>query len=200
MKKVVLSFAILAMIISCKETKKEENKELSNSTEKVEQVEAHTDASLVEIDLKGTKLKVSPNGLEQQLVNFLTSGSYEKANDKELKDKWYDLNDVNFLMGSSSELEKGSETQLMNLVTILKAFPEAKIKIGGYTDKTGNEDNNKKISQSRADFIKAELEKAGVGTQVVSAEGYGSEFAKVAADASDEERASDRKMSIRFTK
>lgn len=199
MKKVVLSFAILAMVISCKDTKKE-NKELSNSEEKVEQVEISTDASLVEIDLKGTKLKVSPNGLEQQLVNFLTSGDYEKANDEELKNKWYDLNSVNFLMGSSSELEKGSETQLANLVAILKAFPEAKIKIGGYTDKTGNEDNNKKISQSRADFIKSELEKAGVGAQVVSAEGYGSEFAKVAADASDEERASDRKMSIRFTK
>jgi hypothetical protein len=35
---------------------------------------------------------------------------------------------------------------------------------------------------------------------VVSAEGYGSEFAKVAADKSDAERAIDRKMSVRFTK
>lgn len=86
-------------------------------------------------------------------------------------------------------------------MTILKAYPDAKIKIGGYTDKTGNEDNNKKISQLRADFIKSELtKKADIGKQVISAEGYGSEFAKVPAEASDEERSIDRKMAIRFTK
>jgi outer membrane protein OmpA-like peptidoglycan-associated protein len=33
--------------------------------------------------------------------------------------------------------------QLSNLAAILKAFPAANIKIGGYTDKTGNEDFNK---------------------------------------------------------
>ena len=59
---------------------------------------------------------------------------------------------------------------------------------------------NKEISQKRADFLKSELTKQGVGAQVVSAEGYGEEFAKVDENASDEERASDRKMSLRFTK
>ncbi len=36
--------------------------------------------------------------------------------------------------------------------------------------------------------------------QVLEAEGYGSKFAKVAAEANNEERAADRKMSVRFTK
>ena len=47
---------------------------------------------------------------------------------------------------------------------------------------------------------KAALEKAGVGSQVIGAEGYGSEFATVAATASDAERAADRKMAVRFAK
>ena len=82
----------------------------------------------------------------------------------------------------------------------MKAFPDSKIKIGGYTDKTGNEASNVKLSKARANFIKDWLNKNGVGAQVLGAEGYGSQFAKVDATASDDERSSDRKMSVRFAK
>lgn len=153
------------------------------------------------IDLNGVMLKGYKGGMEDQMIAFLKSDGYKNAaDDSALKDKWYDFDHVNFKMGSSTELEAGSQGQLDNLVAILKAFPDAKIKIGGYTDKTGNEASNVKLSQARADFIKAALAKAGVGAQVIGAEGYGSKFATVDAKASDAERASDRKMSVRFSK
>lgn len=213
MKKIVLGFAVLAMIIGCKKVPDGGNKNILKLEEGVERYDTHEERgnqhiveisghkTPVEVEVKGVKLKAFQGGLEQQLVAFLTSGGYEQVNDdSELKSKWYNFDNVNFKIGSSSVLEEGSEVQLANLVAILKAFPNAKIKIGGYTDKTGNEDTNKKISQYRADFIKTELTKAGVGNQVISAEGYGSEFAKVPAEASDEERAVDRKMAVRFAK
>ncbi|WP_419868269.1 OmpA family protein [Chryseobacterium sp. CT-SW4] len=154
-----------------------------------------------DIDLNGVALKGYKGGLEDRMITFLKSGGYKNAaDDSALKDTWYDFDHVNFKLGSSSELEAGSQGQLDNLVAILKAFPDAKIKIGGYTDKTGNEPANVKLSQARADFIKSALEKAGVGAQVLGAEGYGSKFATVDASASDAERAVDRKMSIRFAK
>ncbi|CAI8886554.1 DUF937 domain-containing protein [Chryseobacterium sp. IT-36CA2] len=153
------------------------------------------------IDLNGVMLKGYKGGMEDQMISFLKSGGYKNAaDDSALKDKWYDFDHVNFKMGSSTELEAGSQGQLDNLVAILKAFPEAKIKVGGYTDKTGNEASNVKLSKARAEFIKAALAKAGVGAQVIAADGYGSQFAKVDAKASDAERAADRKMSIRFAK
>lgn len=153
------------------------------------------------IDLNGVMLKGYKGGMEDQMISFLKSDGYKSAaDDAALKDKWYDFDHVNFKMGSSTELEAGSQGQLDNLVTILKAFPDSKIKIGGYTDKTGNEASNVKLSQARADYIKAALGKAGVGAQVLGAEGYGSKFAKVDAKASDAERAADRKMSVRFAK
>lgn len=153
------------------------------------------------IDLNGVMLKGYKGGMEDQMIAFLKSDGYKNAaDDSALKDKWYDFDHVNFKMGSSTDLETGSQGQLDNLVAILKAFPDAKIKIGGYTDKTGNEASNVKLSQARADFIKAALGKAGVGAQVLGAEGYGSKFAKVDAKASDAERAADRKMSVRFSK
>ncbi|MBL1222860.1 DUF937 domain-containing protein [Chryseobacterium sp. L7] len=153
------------------------------------------------IDLNGVMLKGYKGGMEDQMITFLKSGNYKNAaDDAALKDKWYDFDHVNFKMGSSTELEAGSQGQLDNLVAILKAFPDAKIKIGGYTDKTGNEAANVKLSKARAEFIKAALGKAGVGAQVLEAEGYGSKYAKVDAKASDAERAADRKMAVRFAK
>jgi len=154
-----------------------------------------------DIDLNGTMLKGYKGGMEDQMITFLKSGAYTNAaDDAALKDKWYNFDHVNFKIGSSTELESGSQGQLENLVAILKAYPDAKIKIGGYTDKTGDEAKNKKLSADRANYIKDWLSKQGVGTQVIAADGYGSEFATVDASATNEERAVDRKMAVRFTK
>jgi outer membrane protein OmpA-like peptidoglycan-associated protein len=153
------------------------------------------------IDLNGTALKGYKGGMEEKMIAFLKSGGYKNAaDDAALKTTWYDFDHVNFKLGSSTELEAGSQGQLENLVAILKAYPEAKIKIGGYTDKTGNEASNLKLSGARANFIKDWLGKQNLGGQVTGADGYGSQFATVDAKASDAERAKDRKMSIRFTK
>ena len=153
------------------------------------------------IDLNGVNLKGYKGGLEDSMISFLKSGSYDSAaNDDALKDVWYDFDHVNFKMGSSTELEAGSKEQLDNLVAILKAYPNAKVKVGGYTDRTGNEEINKKISQDRANFIKNYLSDANVGSQVTGADGYGSEFATQPETASEEQRAVDRKMAVRFAK
>lgn len=151
------------------------------------------------IDVKGT-LQGFKGGMEESMVNFLNSGKYATTDDEALKTTWYNFDNVNFVIGKADKLEAGSEGQIQNIATILKAFPDAKIKIGGYTDKTGNEASNLKLSQDRANFIKAELTKLGVGSQILEAKGYGSEHATVAATASNEERAVDRKMAVRFAK
>ena len=153
------------------------------------------------IDLNGVALKGYKGGMEDQMITFLKAGSYKTAaDDAALKDKWYTFDKVNFKIGSATELEAGSQVQMDNLLAILKAFPEAKVKIGGYTDKTGVEADNVKLSQSRADFNKNWLAGKGVGAQVLTAEGYGSKFATVAKEATNDERAVDRKMAVRFAK
>jgi len=106
-----------------------------------------------DIDLNGMALKGYKGGLEDQMITFLKSDGYKNAaNDDALKDKWYDFDHVNFKIGSANALEAGSEGQLQNLVAILKAYPDAKIKIGGYTDKTGDEAKNKKTFFRQSSF------------------------------------------------
>ena len=161
-----------------------------------------TDAArkLMDVTLSDdVKLQAYPGGIEDQLIKFIKSDEYKNATAEDLKDKWFDFDDLNFKFGTTT-LVPESKRQLDNVVAILKAHPDVKIKIGGYTDKKGNDAANKKLSGTRANAVKAALAKAGVGTQVPEAEGYGEQFAKVAEDASDEERASDRKTSIRLLK
>jgi outer membrane protein OmpA-like peptidoglycan-associated protein/uncharacterized protein YidB (DUF937 family) len=159
-----------------------------------------TERKLTEVSLPdGTKLQAYPGGIEDQLVKFIQSDEFKNGTADSLKDKWFNFDDLNFKSGTT-ELVPESKRQLDNIVAILKAFPAVKIKIGGYTDKIGNDAANKKLSDDRAKAVKAALDKAGVGAQVPEAEGYGEEFAKAPETASDQERASDRKTSVRLLK
>lgn len=145
-----------------------------------------------------TKLQAYPNGIEDQLIKFIQS-DYKTATADSLKDKWFNFDDLNFKFGTA-ELVPESKRQLDNIVAILKAFPDVKIKIGGYTDKVGDDAKNLKLSDDRAKAVKAALEKAGVGAQVPEAEGYGEQFATLPETASDKEREADRKTSVRLLK
>ncbi|MBL1409220.1 OmpA family protein [Sphingobacterium faecale] len=153
------------------------------------------------IDVKlpdGDSLKAFSSGIEEQLIQFLQS-DYKTWTDEQLKEKWFDFDNLNFETGTAT-VTADSQVQLVNIARILQLFPDAKIKIGGYTDRTGDEAINKKVSQERADAVKNYLDKEGLSAQVVGAEGYGSEFAKVAWDAPDKERAKDRRVAISVRK
>lgn len=162
---------------------------------------AHADQSkeALKLSLPGAvELDVNKGGIEDQLIAFIQKG-YENIGEDSLKKIWFDFDNINFNTGSAV-LTPESQRQVDNLAAILKAYPALKLKIGGYTDKTGNESVNKKISSDRAIAVKTALEKAGVGTQITGAEGYGSEFAKYAADAPEPDRVKDRRIAVRISK
>jgi outer membrane protein OmpA-like peptidoglycan-associated protein len=138
----------------------------------------------------GVELDAYKGGIEDLLVAFLNDPAATPG-----KDNWFDFNDLNFKFGTA-EIVPESRKEVDNIVQILKAFPNAKIKVGGYTDKVGDEAANKKLSGERATAVAAALKDAGVGAQVEGAEGYGSEFAKYPADAPEVDRIKDRRVSV----
>lgn len=138
----------------------------------------------------GTTLDAYKGGIEDQLVSFL-----KDSNAAVSKDVWFDFDNLNFNVGTA-EITSESQAQVNNISAILKAFPKAKIKIGGYTDKTGDDASNTKLSADRANAVKNALNTAGVGAQVTDAEGYGSTLAKAAADAPESEKLKDRRVSV----
>lgn len=160
-----------------------------------------TNRTATDIDLNGTPIRGYAGGMESRIIDFLKSDGYRSAaDDAALKNTWYNFDNVNFEFGKSDVITPESVGQLENLAAILKAYPESKIKIGGYTDRKGDDAANKKLSQDRADYIKRRLTDLGVGAQVIGAEGYGEQFATVAETATDQEREADRRMAVRFAK
>ena len=139
----------------------------------------------------GTELDAYRGGIEDQLVACLNDAACTAG-----KDRWFDFDNLNFETGSST-LTGESQKQVGNLVAILKAYPKLKIKIGGYTDKTGDAAANQKLSQDRAEAVMNAIKSSGgAAGQVTGAEGYGSQFAKIPETASDEERKVDRRISV----
>ncbi|HXB93685.1 MAG TPA: OmpA family protein [Puia sp.] len=141
----------------------------------------------------GTVLDAFKGGIEDKLIAYLNSTFPE---DSVSNDRWFDFDDLNFKTGSA-EITNESMRQVRNIDAILKAYPKVSLKIGGYTDKTGNEDQNLKLSQDRAEAVLNALKQGGVADgQLVGAEGYGSKFARAPADAPDEQRRADRRISV----
>ncbi|MDE3250755.1 MAG: DUF937 domain-containing protein [Bacteroidota bacterium] len=141
-----------------------------------------------------TILDAFKGGIEDKLVAFLGT-DYKKLGEDSLRKVWFDFDNLNFKTGSA-ELTAESQQQVDNIAAILKAFPGVKLKIGGYTDKVGDEATNKKLSDARAKSVQAALAKAGVGAQITGAEGYGSAFAVYPADAPETDRVKDRHVSV----
>lgn len=200
---ILLLYAGWYLFQSTKDNTKNALEQIANvDSLSIKQKEIMSNDSLNTIPLlDGIAFQGAIGAMEQRMIAFLKSGAYTNAiNDEELKNNWYNFDKVEFVFGKSDEVTLESIQQLRNIAVILKRFPEVKVKIGGYTDKKGDEATNKELSQVRANFIKQKLTQMGVGHQVVSAEGYGEAFATIDENATEEERAIDRKMAIRFTK
>ena len=130
------------------------------------------------------------NGIARQLLEFIEG---DKPVDKTT---WFNFDRLTFETGSAKlDMVKSAE-QLTNIFEILKAHPKLKLKIGGYTDNTGKEADNMKLSQARADATKAALVTMGADAKRLEAEGYGSQYA-VASNDTEEGRAQNRRIAVR---
>jgi outer membrane protein OmpA-like peptidoglycan-associated protein len=153
---------------------------------------AETARELFKVSLPGgVTLDAYKGGIEDQLVACINDAACVPG-----KDKWFNFDNLNFEL-NSAKITAESQKQVDNIAAILKAFPNVKIKIGGYTDRSGDSTANLKLSQARAESVTAAVVKAGANAaQLEKGEGYGSQFATVPADRSEEERRVDRKISV----
>jgi outer membrane protein OmpA-like peptidoglycan-associated protein len=136
-----------------------------------------------------TEIDAYKGGIEDMLVTYLISDEAVS------KDKWFDFDDLNFETGSST-VTAASSKQVANIAAILKAFPSARIKIGGYTDNTGDSAANVKLSQARADAVLEKLKASGTDAkQLAGAEGYGPTHF-VAPNDTEENKMKNRRISI----
>lgn len=140
----------------------------------------------------GAELNIPSTGMEARLLDYLrTPGQTVDPN------RWFDFDRLTFDTGSAT-LRPDSQEQLRNIAAILKANPEVNVKIGGYTDNTGDPAANLRLSQQRADTVRQQLVNLGIAANRVEAEGYGGQF-PVADNSTEEGRAKNRRIALRVT-
>ncbi len=190
----ILLFTLVILFSACKnqptETKAVKEIKMEDNVD-VDSLITSSERIALEIVLPDGEILNSYEGsMEAMLVSFI-----KDINAKPGKDNWFNFNDLNFEFGTDRILPE-SMGEVDNIARILKAYPNVKIKIGGYTDKLENEAENLKISTNRAKAVFEYLKKQGVGSQLDGFEGYGSQYAQFAADAAEEDRKKDRRISI----
>jgi outer membrane protein OmpA-like peptidoglycan-associated protein len=102
------------------------------------------------------------------------------------------LGDVLFETGKS-QINSGSATKLDKLAAFLNKYADHTVAIEGHTDNVGEEENNQRLSQRRAEAVKAYLVAQGVSANRLIAKGLG-ETAPVATNDSISGRQQNRRV------
>jgi len=140
-------------------------------------------------------------------------GAYMDSQEKELRNRLdgtdigvqRDGNNLILNMPSSvtfavdaSDLQTPARQALNDVNAVLRAYPETRINVGGYTDSTGSDSYNQKLSERRAQSVASYLEQGGVASGRINAVGYG-ETNPVASNATDAGRSQNRRVEITLT-
>ncbi len=106
-------------------------------------------------------------------------------------------NGVLFKTGSAA-LSPAAEATLSKVAYNLKQFPETDVTVIGYTDNTGTEELNQRLSVQRANSVVSYLEKLGIPASRLTAIGKG-EADPIVSNATPEGRAQNRRVEIYIT-
>ncbi len=98
----------------------------------------------------------------------------------------------------SDRLTKDSRATLDRVAGALRAQPELKVEIGGYTDSVGVAAYNLKLSQRRAEAVRKYLSAAGVPQSSMTAKGHG-KASPIGDNATEEGRAQNRRVEFVVT-
>jgi len=142
----------------------------------------------------GFEIKAANEGLEERLLVFLENGT--KKVDKAT---WFDFDRLSFFIGDTKPDLNESKSQLENVVAILKAFPQAKIKIGDFTDNVAPAAVSKKLSSARAEAVKEALITLGAEASRLSAQGYGPQYPECPANDTPECQRINRRVAAQVT-
>jgi OOP family OmpA-OmpF porin len=140
----------------------------------------------------GVELNIPQFGIENKLISFLNDSS--KPVDTTT---WFNFDRLLFDTGKAT-LQPSSQEQLGNIAAILKAYPNAHVKMGGYTDNTGDAAANLALSEARAKNVMNALVTAGIDPSRLEAKGYGDQY-PVGDNTTEEGRAANRRIALLVT-
>lgn len=107
-----------------------------------------------------------------------------------------DFSAIAFERGSAS-LTADSQAALLQLVQVLRTYPQFRIRVSGHTDNTGRAEVNMRISRQRASSVAEFLVQNSIDANRIIAQGYGA--TRPAADNSTEAgRTANRRIEVSY--
>jgi len=94
-----------------------------------------------------------------------------------------------------ADLQAGAETQLVEIVKLMKSNTGLKIEVQGHTDNVGDDASNQTLSEKRAKTVKDFLVLYGISGERIRTAGYG-ESQPVASNDTEEGRTMNRRVEI----
>lgn len=134
----------------------------------------------------GTTISVAPGTIGFGVAKFLDSN--------EPAPKTFVFDNLNYDTASNA-LTPESKPTVDTLVAILKAYPNVRGRVVGYTDNQGDPAANKTLSDGRAATVKKELVVLGIAADRIETAGMG-EADPIADNATEEGRAKNRRTEL----
>ena len=95
----------------------------------------------------------------------------------------------------STKLRSGEITKLNEVISFAERYKDAQLESSGHTDSTGTEEYNQKLSEGRAESVKAYMVRKGVSAHRIDTVGYG-ESRPMADNATSEGRELNRRVEV----
>ncbi|RKG77918.1 OmpA family protein [Corallococcus terminator] len=146
---------------------------------------------------EGTEEGTGGSGMEKTRVSDAT-GLREAFESKNAESQGFVLEGVEFQTGSARLTAKG-EQMVTELGNVLKEKPDARVRIKGFTDSSGNAATNQRLSQSRADSVSKALVSDGVSANSIETSGEG-DADPIAPNDTPEGRVQNRRIEVQVLK
>ncbi|WP_417516090.1 OmpA family protein [Marinobacter sp.] len=93
------------------------------------------------------------------------------------------LGDVLFDL-NKADLKSSGEQTIGRLAQFMREYEERRVSVEGYTDSTGDESYNQKLSERRAEAVRDELISQGIERRRIETRGYGEQYPVASNDTS----------------
>lgn len=140
--------------------------------ERAKAAKARADAQAAEARARAAeanKAVESANAVRERLRGQLNS---VLATSETARGLIVNMSDVLFDTGKYT-LKPATQVSLAKVAGILQAYPGLKLQVEGYTDNTGSDMFNQKLSENRADAVRSFLIAQGVAPENITSTGYG---------------------------